>query len=180
MGQQPDVQLDLTDLPRPEPGRRPERRWRPVRPGDLTSPEEVPWGGLFGTTGPDTGYALRLLSTFDLDPGDITNRRDIAVGVVSVAGARASALGRAPVRDDVEAALLLLGFLPEGLPDKLVEDLRRRRRHWFANVAHEAHKARRLAAAVPLEVLTSPVGEIRRRMREGERLADLPAPDHTS
>ena len=61
MGQQPNMPLTMADLPRPEPHPGPARGWRAGRPGDPSSPADVPWGGAFGTPGPDTGYALRLL-----------------------------------------------------------------------------------------------------------------------
>jgi hypothetical protein len=173
LGQQPSIELELSDLPRPEPTRHPERRWRPSRPGDIQGPDEMPWGGSFGTTGPDTGYALALLLLFEIDPGPLQNQRDLHIGLAAVAGARASRFGRAPVKEDVELALLVFGFLPEGLHDDLVAGLVEDRHEWFANAAHEAEKGRRIAAAVPLEVLELSVGEVRRRMAAGERLVDL-------
>jgi len=175
LGQQPSIELELSDLPRPEPSRHPERRWRPNRPGDIQGPDEMPWGGSFGTTGPDTGYALALLPLFDIDPGPL-QRRDLSVGLAAVAGARASRFGRAPVKEDVELALFLFGFLPEGLPEDLVAGLVEDRHGWFANAAHEAEKGRRIAAAVPMEVLELPVEDVRRRMAAGERLVDLERP----
>ncbi|MDP8959121.1 MAG: hypothetical protein M3N51_07975 [Actinomycetota bacterium] len=173
MGHQPQIELELSDLPRPEPSRLPERRWVPKRPGDITRPEEVPWGGMFGTIGPDTGYALRLLPLFDFDPGPLQTDRDLGIGVVAVAGARASHFGRAPVAEDVELALLVFGFLPEGLPEELVGELVGARHEWFANAAHNPEKGRRLASAVPLEVLGATPAALRERMAAGERLVSL-------
>jgi hypothetical protein len=173
LGQQPSIELELSDLPRPEPTRHPERRWRPNRPGDIQGPDEMPWGGSFGTTGPDTGYALALLPLFDIDPGPLQNRRDLSVGLAAVAGARASRFGRAPVKEDVELALLVFGFLPEGLPQDLVAELVEDRHELFANAAHDVEKGRRIAAAVSLEVLELSVEEVRRRMAAGERLVNL-------
>ena len=55
MGQQPNMPLTVEDLPRPEPHPAPARRWRAGRPGDPALPADVPWGGAFGTPGPDPG-----------------------------------------------------------------------------------------------------------------------------
>ena len=68
MGQQPNIELEIADLPRPRPAPDPARRWKPSRPGELHSPEEVPWGGAFGTTGPDTGFVYRLIAEKDGEP----------------------------------------------------------------------------------------------------------------
>ena len=105
MGQQPNLPLTLEDRPRPEPQPAPARRWRAGRPGDLSGPGEVPWGGAFGTPGPDTGYALRLLA-------DAGRCGDEATALAAVVAARSSRLGRAPVAADLEAAEILLARLP--------------------------------------------------------------------
>ena len=105
MGQQPNLPLALEDRPRPEPQPAPARRWRAGRPGDLSGPGEVPWGGAFGTPGPDTGYALRLLA-------DAGRCGDEATALAAVVAARSSWLGRAPVAADLEAAEILLARLP--------------------------------------------------------------------
>lgn len=101
MGQQPNMPLAIEDLPRAEPQPGPARRWQAGRPGDVASPADVPWGGAFGTPGPDPGYALRLLA--DGAPGPEETR-----ALAALAGARASWLGRAPVAADLEAAGIIL------------------------------------------------------------------------
>lgn len=161
MGQQPNIPLGLEDLPRSTPKPGAPRRWSPNRPGDLTSPEEVPWGGAFGTPGPDTGYALTLLRKRHLDllPGESRSDAEAALGAVMAA--RASRLGRAPVAADAEVAEAILGF---GSVDPS------RRRSWTAGLAHDPGRARRLVAAVDPEALVASPEEVRDRARRGERM----------
>ncbi|HUG74078.1 MAG TPA: hypothetical protein VMM81_00185, partial [Acidimicrobiia bacterium] len=63
----------------------------------MTSPSEVPWGGAFGTTGPDAGYAKRLVASrkFEALAGETV--ADVRRAVMVLAAARAAWLGRAPM-----------------------------------------------------------------------------------
>ena len=116
MGQQPNVEIDPSDLPRPVPDTDPPRRWRPTRPGVIVSPDQMPWGGAFGTPGPDTGYGMKLVREADLP-----ERTDGLESVLAaLMAARASLFGRAPVIEDLEVAKLLAG-LGEGLPPDLAD-----------------------------------------------------------
>lgn len=146
MGQQPNIPLGIEDLPRPTPHPPAPRRWRPNRPGDLGAPGEVPSGDGFGTPGPDTGYALRLLRGRDL-PGGMEHRVDVTAAVAAVMGARAAALGRAPVAADAEAAIALLA-----LDDISVKHL--------AGVAHDHGRLRTLVTAIPAGRLTLPISRL--------------------
>jgi hypothetical protein len=170
MGQQPNIELEIADLPRPRPAPAPARRWKPKRPGELGSPEEVPWGGAFGTTGPDTGFVYRLIQQRELVLVEGEDHHDAEAGVAGLAGARASYFGRAPTMRDVDVALTILGYSPEGLPDELVADLARERQNWLSNVGHDAARARALVTAVPIENLAAPLEDLRARMAAGERL----------
>jgi len=170
MGQQPNVPFDMSDLPRPKAKTAPARRWSPHRPGDFSSPSEVPWGGAFGTTGPDTGYAARLVASRRLALEPHEDRHNAEVAIVALAGARASQARRAPIGEDVEVAMVLLAYDETGLPADTVADLAERRRAWSANLGHDAAAARALVAAVALTVLASSPDEIRARMRAGEDL----------
>lgn len=125
MGQQPNMPLTIEDLPRPEPHPAPARRWRAQRPGDPSSPADVPWGGAFGTPGPDTGYALQLLAGG-------AHRPEEYLALATIMAARASRLGRAPVAADADAARIILDLAGPGpggglgpLPGHGVEGLRR-------------------------------------------------------
>ena len=173
MGQQPNIELEISDLPRPTPVTAPPRRWKPSRPGELGSPDEVPWGGAFGTAGPDTGYALKLVAARRLDLGQSEHRHNVDAALVAVAAARASHFGRAPTDEDVDVASLLLGFDGEGLPVDLVAALAADRVGWFANLGHDNAKVRTLLAAIDIDVLSMSPAEIRARMAAGERLLDL-------
>ncbi len=170
MGQQPNIELEIADLPRPQPAPEPARRWKPNRPGELSAPEQVPWGGAFGTTGPDTGYVYRLIADRDLDLVDGESRHNAQSGVAVLAGARASHFGRAPTGRDVDVAMTILGFMPEGLPGDLIDALREGRQEWTSNLAHDPGRARALVASVPIENLAAPFEDLRARMALGERL----------
>ena len=93
------------------------RPWVADRPGDLLGGQ--PRGDLLGAPGPNVGYALslahRAAGRFALAPHE---HLDDAVSVVGeVAMKRASSFGRAPVLDDVECAMLLLGYQGGCAPD---------------------------------------------------------------
>ena len=170
MGQQPNIELEISDLPRPSPSRLPERRWRPTRPGELTSPEEVPWGGAFGTTGPDTGYALRLIADRDIPLAPGEHRENAEAALTALAGARASHFSRAPTPTDIDVAMTILGYMPDGMPEELIDSLAADRVGWLAGLGHDWAKARELVAGVPIESLAAPLEDLRARMAEGERL----------
>lgn len=138
MGQQPNIPLGIEDLPRATAHPAAANRWSPDRPGELSGPEAVPWGGAFGTPGPDTGYALTIVRRRDLPGGD-HHRRDVEAAVVAVVAARASAIGRAPVPADVDVAVELLDL------DAGVEHL--------AGIAHAPARLRGLVASIPRERL---------------------------
>jgi hypothetical protein len=172
MGQQPNIELGYEDLPRPVPHPAPARRWKPTRPGEVTSPADMPWGGGFGTIGPDAGYVLRLIRerALELAPGE--HRHNAEAAIAAIATARASRFGRAPINEDVDLACLLLGFDTDELPAELVEGLRRDRTEWFANLGHDAAARRVIVAAVPMAVLESKPGAVRAQMATGRRLIE--------
>jgi hypothetical protein len=147
VGQQPNVPVGIEDLPRytGHPGA--PGRWKPDRPGDLTVPGDVPTGGSFGTPGPDTGYALRILRGRPL-PGSEHLRSDVVAAVAAVMAARAAALGRAPVPADVEAALALL-TLDESALGRM------------SGIGHDHARLRGLVAAIPAGRLTLPPARLR-------------------
>ncbi len=136
MGQQPNIELDASDLPRsvlePAAARRGERG----RPGEITTPDEAVSGGAFGRPGPDTGWVIRLVRAAEFDRSD----NGIEAVVASVAAARAAYSGRGPAPADVEVALILLGLRPEGVPDEVVAQLSAARTRWLSKAAHERVK----------------------------------------
>lgn len=145
MAQQPNIEIGPSDRPRPELRPDASKRWRPEqRPGVITAPAMVPRGEGFGTPGPDTGWAITLISRADI-PG-------LSEGMVKVLaalmGARASSFGRAPTLEDLEVARLVCGMDP-ALPD----ELRRRARRWVEAVPHERPPGRTALSEVGLDVL---------------------------
>lgn len=142
MGQEPNIPIGFEDLPRPTPKPSPPQRWSPTRPGEVTSPDDMPWGGSFGTPGPDIGFAIRIARTRGL-PGDPDRAADVEAAVVAVMAARASAVGRAPTNPDFDVALRLLGLDSEsGLAA-------------LDGIAHDRSRLRRLVAAIPRDQLVA-------------------------
>lgn len=156
MGQQPNLEVGPADRPRavPEPG--PARRWRPNRPGDITSPEQMPWGGAFGTPGPDTGWAIKLVAE-----GDLPGRTPLLEKLVAtLMGARASLYGRAPIMEDLETAKQILG-LGEGADPEL--DAQRNR--WLEAAAHEMIPGKHALYEIGPELLKAQPAGVRRMRR---------------
>lgn len=164
MGQQPNIELGITDAPRRKPEPAPARRWRPARPAELTVPAAVPRGGAFGLAGPDSGYALKLVGerSLNLLPGE--HHHDAAAAVAAIASARAAKVGRAPVKDDVTVGMVVLGLDGEAPVDA---DLLAGRPGWIANVGHNASKLRAIVADVPEDILAVTPAEVRSRVAGG-------------
>lgn len=167
MGQQPNIELRISDLPRPTRHPAAPRRWAPQRAGEVTTPSDMPWGGLFGTPGPDGGYALRLVADRPLVLAQGEDRHDAEAAVAVLMAARASRFGRGPTPTDAEVAELLLGLAGEASEEMVA--LRRRLR----GLGHRPEAARRLAASVTPETLSQSPEVIRSRMQAGERLLAL-------
>jgi hypothetical protein len=161
VGQQPNIRIGIEDLPRSTAKPGPARRWSPDRPGDIVSPSAMPWGGAFGTPGPDAGFALKLVADRDLEPLEGETREDLEAAVAVLMAARASHFGRAPVGTDAAVAESLLGF---GTPDPSW------RLGWTRGLAHDHHTLRDLVGAVAPDALFAPVDTVRRRADAGERL----------
>lgn len=167
MGQQPNIELRLSDLPRPTRHPGAPQRWEPGRPGEVGAPADMPWGGMFGTPGPDTGYALRLVASRPLTLTEGEARHDAEIAVAALMGARASHFRRGPTAVDAEVAELLLGFAGAA-PDEVVAARRR-----LTGLGHRPDVVRRLVAAVPRDILAEDLESLRRRLESGERLLRL-------
>ena len=153
MGQQPNI--EVTEAGRPRSALQPPaaRRWTPsIKPGIPTSPDEVPSGGRFGQTTPDGGWGLRLVNAADLPDSDPHLKAVLAALTI----ARAGALGRAPVPEDLEVALLLAGYGFD--PSEEVID---RRERWKAAVPHEGRPGQTAVGDVEREVIVRKPDEIR-------------------
>jgi hypothetical protein len=149
--------------------------WRAVRPGDI-DPAAVPGrtGVLFGTPGPDSGYALTLAERF----GDqITvvppeTAHDAEALAAQVAMRRGGLFGRAPVQADVELGFTLFGWLSDP-PADLVEW----RRLAVAGVSHDYPRRVGLVETIPEAVLRQRLDEVRSRLSDWRRLLGLAAGD---
>jgi hypothetical protein len=122
----------------------------------IVSPQQMKWGGAFGTPGPDTGYALKIVREADLPNRSLALEQVLA----ALMGARASILGRAPIGEDLEVALIVSGLAPNSSA-MLVE----RGRHWVAATAHEQSPGRSAVAAVDPDLLRHKPDDVRRRLR---------------
>ncbi len=168
MGQQPNIELEMADLPRPTERPGAPRRWSPTRAGELGHPADIPRGGRFGNPGPDAGYALTLLEGRDIPIAPGESRRDAVAAVAALMTARASGFGRAPVVGDAEVAETILGYR-EGAPADLVSA----RTAAVAGLAHHPANSRTLVAAADAGALLSSPDRVRERVEAGETLIDL-------
>ncbi|MDH3731602.1 MAG: hypothetical protein OES13_10865 [Acidimicrobiia bacterium] len=167
MGQQPNIEITLGDLPIAKAQPEAARRWSPTRPGELSEPDAVPWGGAFGTPGPDAGYARTLASKMELPLVAGERQADAEVAIAALASARASHFGRAPVGVDVAIAAIILCYDRSGIPAAVADRIAQERGAWVGDMARQPHNASKLVAAVPLEVLVSTVDEVRAAVADG-------------
>ncbi len=170
MGQQPNIELEISDLPRPVAHPPPARRWRPERPGDFDSPDAVPRGDGFGTVGPDPGYALRLVRARSIAAGPGENPHNAEAAVAAVAAARAAAMGRAPIGEDVEVAVLLLGYDASAAPAEVLATLAERRAPFLAGIGHSSRRAAALVGAIRADLLVGDVVTVRSTIASGDGL----------
>lgn len=156
MAQQPNVEITDAERPRavPQPGV--AVKWRADKPGLPVGPTGTPGGGYFGTTGPDPGWGMRLVNHADL-PDEDPDLRRVLSGLVM---ARAAALGRAPVKEDLEVALILCGYDADP-PAEVVE----RRARWLAASPHEHRPGATAVAEVDKETLVMKPERLRYALR---------------
>jgi hypothetical protein len=139
----------------------------PARPGEIFGAQ--PEGDRLGTPGPDQGYALRLAKQAadraHLRDGE--HAADVISGAAAIGMKRSGVLHRAPLLEDVEAGLLVWGFL-DPAPDPELVALRR---EWFSEIhgPHHYEQRRRVVDAVPAEVLEQSYDDIGVAYAEGWR-----------
>jgi len=166
----PFVPADPADRPRQQqnlpPGAAlpPAQRWQAERPGDL-GPHQ-PEGGLFGSPGPNVGYAYTLAEhgADQLTLAEHEDVHDVVPVIAEVAGRRAALFGRAPVMPDVEVATRLLGW--DGSADPAYE---RAREQLVQGAGHAYITRRSIVEAVPEALLRRPPGEIDSAVYEWRR-----------
>lgn len=144
MAQQPNVEITAAERPRTklEPG--PAVKWRAGKPGVPDGPDAIAGGGYYGTTGPDPGWGLKILADVSL-PSDDPHFREVVAGLML---ARAAALGRAPIVEDIEVALILCGYGYDA-PSGAVEN----RARWVAAAAHDGRPGATAVAEVDRDML---------------------------
>ena len=169
MGQQPNIELEISDLPRPQRRPDPARGWVPDRPGELGGPEDMQFGEGFGTIGPDAGYAMSLVKARSFELADGEHRSNTEAGLAAVASARSALFRRGPTGKDVDVAMILLGFDP-ATPDALKTTLGESRVKWFAAAGHHATNLFDFVASLDADVLRLTADEARSRLAQGTSL----------
>jgi hypothetical protein len=148
--------------------------WRAVRPGDIDpAVGSGRKGVLFGTPGPDSGYALTLAEHFGnriaaVFPETIHDAENLAA---AVGMRRGGIFGRAPIRADVELGFTLFGWLGDAPPD-LVEW----RRKAVAGVGHDYALRMSLVEAIPEWVIRQRPDQVGERMADWKHLLGLETP----
>ncbi|MHB1710804.1 MAG: hypothetical protein ACYCV7_05310 [Acidimicrobiales bacterium] len=147
--------------------------WTQSRPSELRG-TRPPAGPLFGTPGPDQGFALKLARQFeeglDLRPGE--SAEDAMAGCCATATRRAARFGRAPVIHDLSFAFTLWGFLG-GAPDDLVAE----RSRLFRSAAHHYGARRAIADAVSEDALRLTPDALPGCLGKWRDLVSIPAAD---
>lgn len=110
-------------------------------------------------TGPDPGWAWKVVSRADL-PDDDPRLVRLVTGLVM---ARAAAFGRGAVSEDVEAALAMCGYGEDDRPD-----LAARRDRWLEATAHEKRPGATAVSEVDLLLLVQKPERIRWALRHRE------------
>lgn len=151
MAQQPNVEITDAERPRATPQPGPAVKWRADKPGVPEGPTGVRGGGIYGTTGPDPGWGLRILNQASL-PSDDPHFREVIAGLML---ARAAALGRAPVPEDIETALALCGHGFDA-PAEIYE----RRDRWVEAAAHDRRPGATAVAEVDRDLLVMKPGGV--------------------
>ncbi|MEA1901976.1 MAG: hypothetical protein U9N56_00450 [Actinomycetota bacterium] len=152
MAQQPNVEIADSDRPRSKPQPGSAIAWRSSKPGLPSGPDDIPEGPGFGHAGPDPGWAYQLVRRTEL-PDDDPRLDSVVVGLVL---ARASALGRAPVPEDIDVALVLCGYAEDAGPDWV-----ERRERWLAAVPHDQRPGATAVGEVDRELITAKPEQIR-------------------
>jgi hypothetical protein len=145
------------------------RSWRPDRPGEEKSPVP-PKAPMFGRTGPDLGYGLKLANRFAgrlrLGPGE--SAADAVAGCFAIGTRRAASFGRAPVIYDMEMAFTLWGFLGDAPPELVAFRI-----DLFPGAAHDYERQRVIADLVLEETLRLAPAQVAARLGEWRSLLHL-------
>jgi hypothetical protein len=171
MAVDPYVPTRPEDAPRRSVAIPPAAGWRAVRPGDLDPAAPIgKKGRLFGTPGPDSGYALTLAERFGDRVAVVApeTAHDAELLAAQFAMRRAALLGRAPVQADVELGFTLFGWLGDA-PADLVEW----RRLAVAGIGHDYPRRVGLIETIPEWVMRQRLDQVRERMSDWRHLLGL-------
>lgn len=173
MAVDPYVPTRPEDAPRRSVAIPPAVGWKAARPGDLDPGAGRGKGVLFGTPGPDSGYALTLAERFggQISPVFPETVHDAESLASAFAMRRGGLFGRAPVRGDLELAFTLFGWLGDP-PADLVEW----RRKAAGGVAHDYARRVALVERIPEWVVRHRIDDIRARLPEWKHLLGLETP----
>jgi hypothetical protein len=127
-------------------------------------------GAGFGFTGPDAGYASSLAVAREVELADGEHRGNANAAIAAVASARSAMFGRGPTKQDIDFALVLLGYDASGISDEMATGLATSRLDWFAAAGHHPGKLLDFIAIVPSAVLRLTADEAAARMAQGEAL----------
>lgn len=153
MAQQPNIELAQGDRPRSVPTPDASRRWTPgMRPGVINSPADRPEGDGFGAPGPDAGWAIKLIRNADLDQRAAKSESLLS----AIMTARAAQFGRAPIPEDLEAAIILCGFDQGAHPSNEERGLR-----WQLATSHEKPKGKMALSEIDSALLMEKPASIR-------------------
>jgi hypothetical protein len=145
--------------------------WVPDRPSDFR-PAPAPPGKGFGTTGPDQGYALRLVHRLEdrlqLAKGEAM--QDVVAGCVAMAMRRAGSFGRAPVLADLEVAFTLAGCLGDPPADLVAW-----RTHAMRGMGHDHWAETTLVSSIPEPTLRLALAAVVERIADWRVLLGLDA-----
>lgn len=121
----------------------------PERPSELTG-RRVPKGRLYGSPGPNQGYAFKLVEGYKekVICGEGESLDDAIAAVMVVASKRAASLGRAPMGLDLEFALNFFRFFGE--PN---DELLSVRKKLLGGLAHSYVRQRELADLLTEDLL---------------------------
>jgi hypothetical protein len=161
------VPIAEADQVRPSYRLRTPGDWRQDRPSELLAPMR-PRGRELGSPGPDQGYALLLFqklfaSRVEVPEGE--SSEDVMTASATVASARAALFGRAPIGQDLELALVVLGYMGDA-PASLVAW----RQRLVRGAAHDYRVQRRVADVIEDDTLRMTPAEARARLDQWQSL----------
>jgi hypothetical protein len=107
---------------------------------------------MFGSPAPDGGWAMRIIRASDLPDED----PDLKLVLAALMVARAAALGRGPIKEDLDVALVLCGYGFEAKPEVI-----QRRHRWLKAVHHDVRPGESAVAEVDVDMIVNKPEQVR-------------------